>query len=256
MNRIRGTNCTGCADNVEKLPSSRRMLPHEGMGSLTPSPKMPRFASVKIKTGTEIQNCANRIGFRFGRICRHKRRNPWLPEERAIKTKSEFISPLTSEQMTRAAPAQPKQPSMANVIATEVNGETFRGNTARTVISRNSHGSDKRRSVPAIMHRSTHPPTKPANAPASPASRQVSNAAAGASKSDTRVPYKTREKRSRPRSSVPRGCCGGGGAWEISRYGGGYEGGAMKSASRHAPATTSRSPTAIARTYFMTWPFR
>ena len=38
----------------------------QGSGSATPKPRIPRLASVKIKTGTEIQNCAYKTGFRLG----------------------------------------------------------------------------------------------------------------------------------------------------------------------------------------------
>ena len=41
-------------------------LPHEGMGSATPKPRIPRFASLKMNTGIEIQNCAYSTGFKFG----------------------------------------------------------------------------------------------------------------------------------------------------------------------------------------------
>ena len=39
--------------------SSRRRLPHEGRGSATPRPRMPRFASLRIKTGIEKHAAAN-----------------------------------------------------------------------------------------------------------------------------------------------------------------------------------------------------
>ena len=102
--------------------------------------------------------------------------------------KSDCASDRASAQMMRAAPAHPRHPSIANVISTETIGDTFNGKSARTVISRKSQGSDRKRSVPAITKRSTQPPANPAMPPMNAANKLVSKAAAGASSSDTRVP--------------------------------------------------------------------
>ena len=72
--------------------------------------------------------------------------------------------------------------------AAETIGETFRGSSARTVISRKSQGKERKRSVPAMTIFSTFPPMKPAVPPMRAASRLESNAAAGARSRDTRVP--------------------------------------------------------------------
>jgi hypothetical protein len=55
-------------------------------------------------------------------------------------------------------------------------------------MSKNSQGSDKKRSVAAITQRSIFPPAKPAIPPINPASTLESNAAAGANRRETRVP--------------------------------------------------------------------
>ena len=99
-------------------------------------------------------------------------------------------------------------------MMTEVSGATFSGNSARTVISRNNHGNERNKSVPAITKRSIQPPRKPAAPPIVAANKLAISAAVGASNKDTRVPYRTREKRSRPRSSVPSQC-----SWEAAAFG-------------------------------------
>src|SRR5271165_1813610 len=53
------------------VSSSRSKLPSDGKGSATPRPRMLRFASDKMKMGTEIQKCASRTGRRFGMTCLH-----------------------------------------------------------------------------------------------------------------------------------------------------------------------------------------
>src|ERR1700747_558346 len=62
-----GTSRQGSSRDDFRPSSSRSGVPHEGKGSATPSPRMPRFASLKMKTGIEIQNCAYKTGFRLGR---------------------------------------------------------------------------------------------------------------------------------------------------------------------------------------------
>ncbi len=90
-------------------------------------------------------------------------------------------------------------------MAMETMGETSRGSNARTVIRKNSQGSDSERSVAPRNTRSHQPPRYPAVAPAMAAIAVASNAAAGASSSEMRVPYSNRDRRSRPSSSVPSG---------------------------------------------------
>jgi hypothetical protein len=53
-----GTSRSGFAAREEKSSKPRSKLPHDGMGSITPSPKMLKFASVSMNKGIEIQNCA------------------------------------------------------------------------------------------------------------------------------------------------------------------------------------------------------
>src|SRR5476651_254477 len=187
IKRIRGKNCHGWPDMDEKLSNSRSKLPQEGRGSATPRPSTPRLASARMKTGTAIQNWAKSTGLKFGTTCRHNKRNPPLPEARASKIKSDREKERASAQITRAAAAHPRLPSKANVTSTEVNGAMFNGRSARTVMSRKSQGRERNRSVAAITQRSSHPPTKPAEPPIKAASMLANSAAAGASKSETRV---------------------------------------------------------------------
>src|ERR1700680_3994226 len=105
--------------------------------------------------------------------------------------KSDCDSARASAQMMRAAPAQPKHPSMANVISTEIIGETFRGKSARTVINKKSHGSERKRSVPAITQRSTRPPANPAMPPMQAANKLDSKAVGGDNKIENRGPHNT-----------------------------------------------------------------
>jgi hypothetical protein len=53
-----GTSRHGFAASAEKSSKPRSRFPHDGIGSITPSPKMLKFASVKMNNGIEIQNCA------------------------------------------------------------------------------------------------------------------------------------------------------------------------------------------------------
>src|SRR5579872_3190586 len=92
---------------------------------------MPRFASVRMKTGTDIQNCAKRIGRRLGKTWRNSKRKPPAPEARARSTKSDCARERASAHTTRAAAAHPRQPKSAKVIITEVIGETFRSEERR-----------------------------------------------------------------------------------------------------------------------------
>src|SRR5271154_2408457 len=117
-----------------------------------------------------------------------KRRNPFNPEARACKTKSELRKASALVDSTRAEAAHPNSPRMRNVIRTETIGETFNGNSARTVISRKSHGKDRKRSVKPRAKRSQTPPRYPASPPTSAANTVETKAAAGASNSEMRVP--------------------------------------------------------------------
>jgi hypothetical protein len=83
---------------------------------------------------------------------------------------------------------QPSNPSNKKVTTTDINGGTFSGINARAVISKNSHGSDKKRSVTAIAILAQRPPKYPANPPIKAAITVDSSAAAGASSSEIRVP--------------------------------------------------------------------
>ena len=56
--------------------------------------------------------------------------------------------------MMRAGAAQPKHPSSRNVIITDVTGDVFNGSKARTASNRNSQGSERNRSTPAVTKRS------------------------------------------------------------------------------------------------------
>src|SRR6266850_2823389 len=154
----RGTKRHGWSPIAEKSSSSRSRLPHEGNGSLTPRPRIPRFASARMKTGIEIQNCAYRTGFRLGSMCTANSRPARQPAALACRTNSELRKLLVPEQTTRAEAAQPNSPNSENVISTEVVGAVLRGNTARTVMSRNSHGIDMNRSVNNIASFSQRPP--------------------------------------------------------------------------------------------------
>src|SRR5208282_2538611 len=80
MSRSSGTRRQGSSRNEIRPSSSRSRLPQEGSGSATPRPRIPRLASLRMKTGIEIQNCAYRIGFRLGRTCTRKSRGPCKPE--------------------------------------------------------------------------------------------------------------------------------------------------------------------------------
>src|SRR5258708_33944086 len=164
-----GTNTQGFPEIAVKPSSSRNRLPHEGRGSETPRPSTPKFASAKIKTGTEIQNCARRRGRRFGAKCRKSRRTSEHPCAHACNAKSEFRNDFAPAQTTRAPAAQPKQPRIKNVMVTDCRGGTFKGSKARTARSKNSQGRERTRSAADIKPRSVHPPKDPATPPTTPA---------------------------------------------------------------------------------------
>src|ERR1700680_5331945 len=105
--------------------------------------------------------------------------------------KSDCASARAPATIMRAAAAQPKHPSNANVINTETIGDTFRGKSARTVISKKSQGSERKRSVPAITQRSTRPPANPATLPMKAANKLDSKAVGGDNKIENRGPHNT-----------------------------------------------------------------
>src|SRR5579872_432875 len=173
-----------------------------------------------------------------------------MPEAFACRTKSEFRSEPAVEHSTRAALVQPNRPNIKNVTSTETMGDTLRGITARTVISKNSQGSDRNKSVTAIAHRAQPPPRYPASPPTKAAMSVDSRAAAGASSSEIRVPYSTRASRSRPMSSVPSQCCRDGAASAASRYCFEYPAGASQPAASEALTTSSKTAHATHRQRF------
>src|SRR6478609_7948468 len=133
-----------------------------------------------MKTGIEIQNCARSAPRRLGKRCSRTSFNPEKPEARAIHTNSDFIRFLAPAQITRAEAAHPRSPSRAKVTVTDASGETFNGKTARTVIRRNSQGTERNKSISNLQQRSVHPPKYPAMPPTIPASTVVNRAANGA----------------------------------------------------------------------------
>src|SRR5205807_10226746 len=158
INRPNGATLHGLFSTAEYFSSPRSRLPQEGRGSATPSPRIPRLASLRMKMGMETQNWAYSTGFRFGKTCRRSRRHPRQPQARACRTNSEFRKVRVPAHTTRAEGDQPNRPSRANVITTEVIGGSFSGNIARTVSNKNSHGKERDKSVAPIATRSHHPP--------------------------------------------------------------------------------------------------
>jgi len=83
--------------------------------------------------------------------------------------------------------AHPSKPRIRKVMSTEASGETFSGNTARTVINRNNHGRERNKSVRLVARRSQMPRGIP------PTLRQCrqqrrNQCSAGASSNEMRVP--------------------------------------------------------------------
>ena len=159
--------------------------------------------------------------------------------------------PAAPAQTIRADAAHPRTPSKANVTITEAIGDTFSGNRARTVISRNSHGRERTRSVNAIDAFCHAPPRYPAKPPIMPASSVDKNAAAGARSRETRVPYKVLARRSRPSASVPNRWERVGGEFGASRNCVAYPAGARISAPRLASTMASSSANESWRSLFM-----
>ena len=78
-------------------------------------------------------------------------------------------------------------------------------------------GNDRITSTARMMRSSTRPPTKPAARPSGrPTTRATATVNSPAS-SDTRLPWITRLKMSRPMSSVPNGCVHEGGARTVAK---------------------------------------
>ena len=117
------------------------------------------------------------------------KRGPSRPEARACKTKSELRSASALVESTRADAAHPSKPRTRNVIRTETSGETFSGKRARTVISRNNQGKDRNKiSERARQFEPDSAQVAGESAHQSAASAVETNAAAGASRSEMRVP--------------------------------------------------------------------
>ncbi len=53
-----GANLQGFAESAEKSSKPRIKFPQDGIGSITPRPRMLKLASVRMKSGIEIRNCA------------------------------------------------------------------------------------------------------------------------------------------------------------------------------------------------------
>ena len=70
--------------------SSRSRLPQVGNGSPTLKPSNPRLASLRMKTGIEIQNCASRIGRRLGSRWRQNSALRGVRRRAPAAEKSEF----------------------------------------------------------------------------------------------------------------------------------------------------------------------
>src|SRR5437879_769184 len=111
-----------------------------------------------INAGIEIQNWASNTLRRLGNRCKRTSLIPEKPAARAIQTNSDFIKSFAPAQITRADAAHPSKPSKAKVTVTEACGEIFSGSVARTVINRNSQGTDKKRSIKSLQQRSIQPP--------------------------------------------------------------------------------------------------
>ena len=67
-------------------------------------------------------------------------------------------------------------------------GDAFSGINARAVISRNSQGNDKNKSIKPFARRTQTPPKYPASPPISAAINVEISAAAGANNNEIRVP--------------------------------------------------------------------
>ena len=144
---------------------------------------------------------------------------------------------LADTEITRAAPVQPSAPNKRNVIATDLYADKFNGSIARTAMRRNNQGNDAIRSIADSNNCSVFPPSMPAATPMNAAIMVAKSAAAGASNSEIRVPCKSRDKRSLPNSSVPKGNCLDGRAFGCSRNCLAYGAGAIQSALNAASIT-------------------
>src|SRR5690348_10884233 len=127
----RGTVLQGLAATMEKSSKPRKRFPHDGSGSMTPSPSILKVASVKMNTGMAIQNCANRTGRRLGSTCRKTILQRVHPAARANSRKSELRRSREAAQTTRKAEDQPSRPSSKKVAMIDTTGEMSRGNAAR-----------------------------------------------------------------------------------------------------------------------------
>src|SRR5271157_1596547 len=170
------------------VSSSRSKLPNDGKGSATPSPRMLRLASDRMKMGTEIQNCASKTGRRFGITCLHNSQRGATPVDLARMMNSACRMHRARASKIRAGAAQPNSPSTRKVMVTEAAGEVFSGSVARTISNRKSQGIDSTRSMAVFAARSAKPPAKPGIAPMPKASNIETAAAAGASRMEMRLP--------------------------------------------------------------------
>src|SRR3979409_600983 len=128
------------------------------------------------------------MGVKFGSTCTRNKRTPRIPEARACSKKPDPRNDAEVAHNTRAALVHPSIPNTKHVTSTANSGDKLRGISARTVINKNSQGSDRNKSVTAIAIRAHAPPRYPASPPTRAAIRVEIKAAAGASSNEILVP--------------------------------------------------------------------
>ena len=171
-----------------------------------PRPSAPRFASATIKAGIQIRNCGNSKGRRWGRRClriswplRKPFALPWMihPEDR---------NDLVPRYAARAHAGHPRAARTVNVTVADCKGLTVRGNLLRTIISKKSQGSVRKRSLSSMRPPATIGGPNAANVPTPAAMDVVIAEAIAAPARPSNRAAAARTVRSRPRTSVPVQC--------------------------------------------------
>ncbi len=148
----------------------------------------------------------------LGRMCRTTWREVLAPSARAASTNS-FSRRLKNCARTRRATGIQRKPPMTATMRMKMPTSRpkacFSGSRNRKISSSSSGscGRLRNRSVTHISAASTQPRAMPATAPMSTPTVMAISIAARPTARLMRPPYSMRASMSRPRSSVPIGCC-------------------------------------------------
>ncbi len=179
--------------------ASESIRPQAGCGGGTPTPRKLSDASAMMTTPTVRLASTVAVFMTFGRMCFLITRSLLAPAISASFTKSRSRRVSTSPRMTRAYRVQYTAPRMAMMF--HMLGPIMAARKiAKTIAGNASHAS-----VTRMMIWSTQPPTYPDRIPIAVPMPPATRVPISPTISDTRAPWISRLRMSRPWKSVPSG---------------------------------------------------